>query len=601
MENSTTHQLSDNSDDDYEPAIKIPKLNSFVSDDGKSKVQTQTRADENSLDVSTYNETVQNSNGLSNDIYQGDGDSTAKHKCLSPLVEDSFVVNKSESFEQTVEYNSWEDTYWSNTESFEEKLKKTNVATKGITAAHPNATNGGVNTDEIESNSVSASENNVTKPSVKRIDSVQKDAEIVSSILGRTDIDNIYTRLAEKRTQPDRLQVVTNDFLENNGTIVNSSVHEEENSDIFSDVDSVLRLLRDKQLHEKVDPNEIFNLLEVNSGKDKRTYAVFHIMLNKFSSSHLNNTNNCPTIEVPPESDLVDCVNKVLKVLPSVNPLEVFQMLESRPDCPERVQNIINDLKAKFGSHSTVSTQSESQDELRDPLIVDVMTISSMFPEKDKNEIYAYLEAHHDKPNRIQLVTEELLRIESGSQPASFQDEIDSASVPSKFKSGETLNSLPDSPQKSAHPVDLLQKDVAFLMNVFPDCEPNYLYSKLEDYSDISNRVEKISAQMFENRNYPKLKEFLEQQKKSLEKRKLQNLQMTVPEFLHMFSDPFKVFLDKEKPLSENYQNHALTQLKNCFPIAHHRYCEQLLEAHNGHFTPSFNQLELECQINHGI
>jgi len=44
-----------------------------------------------------------------------------------------------------------------------------------------------------------------------------------------------------------------------------------------------------------------------------------------------------------------------------------------------------------------------------DPLVEDMKTVTRMFPGRDLNEIYAYLEAHTDKRNRVQIVTDELL------------------------------------------------------------------------------------------------------------------------------------------------------------------------------------------------
>ena len=42
-----------------------------------------------------------------------------------------------------------------------------------------------------------------------------------------------------------------------------------------------------------------------------------------------------------------------------------------------------------------------------------------MFPEKDQNEIYALVEAHYYKKDRVQVVIEELLRVERNSQDSS--------------------------------------------------------------------------------------------------------------------------------------------------------------------------------------
>ena len=45
------------------------------------------------------------------------------------------------------------------------------------------------------------------------------------------------------------------------------------------------------------------------------------------------------------------------------------------------------------------------------------------------------------------------------------------------------------------------------MLQLFPDCDPNFLFEKLEKMSNTKNRTDVLAGELFENKNYPKLKD----------------------------------------------------------------------------------------------
>ena len=90
------------------------------------------------------------------------------------------------------------------------------------------------------------------------------------------------------------------------------------------------------------------------------------------------------------------------------------------------------------------------------------------------------------------------------------------ALAPSK---GAIMSGLGDGP---------LQDDVSHLRDIFPDCDPNYIFECLEACKDTANRVKVVATQMFERRDYPRLREVAEKQTKEARKRRLQNMNFTL-------------------------------------------------------------------------
>ena len=219
-----------------------------------------------------------------------------------------------------------------------------------------------------------------------------------------------------------------------------------------------------------------------------------------------------------------------------------------------------------------------------DPIYNDMNYISKMFPDIDKNEIYAYLEAHFDKKNRVQIVTDELLGADEDSQgPLKVKSVIDltnsHSTVTPKGKNDPELG------------VSDVEKDVIAITAVVPDCDPNFLYERLEKMSKTADRVSVLTAQLLETRTYPKLKERLDVEQKKSVRLRLQNLDMTIKECLQMFPDPESYFNDEDKPVTETYKSHAMIQLRNEFPMLHVSYINKTFQKHKSHFAPTRQDL----------
>ena len=108
-------------------------------------------------------------------------------------------------------------------------------------------------------------------------------------------------------------------------------------------------------------------------------------------------------------------------------------------------------------------------------------TISLMFPEQDNNEIYAYLEAHHNNPNRIQLVTEELLRMQGVNYT---QDSLIDLTLESQ-DSNNAESHVKDTGRGKSSPTvttvsDILDRDINTLLAIFIDSDPLFLRKELE-------------------------------------------------------------------------------------------------------------------------
>ena len=83
--------------------------------------------------------------------------------------------------------------------------------------------------------------------------------------------------------------------------------------------------------------------------------------------------------------------------------------------------------------------------------------------------------------------------------------------------------------------------------------------------------------------------------KKISRKQRLENMKLNIEEFLEMFPDPVIFFNDETKPVTENYKQHALSQLKFKFPGMRSKYIDDQFQAHNYHYTTTLKQLEGEA------
>ncbi|KAK6181366.1 hypothetical protein SNE40_009232 [Patella caerulea] len=346
-----------------------------------------------------------------------------------------------------------------------------------------------------------ASSNNNARtdtPGLSKIESCYRDAKLINNIVPK-DIDAIYDKLVERRSNPNRMDIVTATLLDEPDSTTSD--------DIFKDVKTVIKNVQDKS-NEKLNEAYILSLLRLNEKKKNR----------------------------------VDVVTGQLLV-------SLQDTIQSRDSQDENTPKL-----KKF------DTDSDDPLVKNDPIFQDMRVISKMFPDIDRNEIYAYLEAHHHKKDRIQVVIEELLK--SGNSQGSLDET--------------------DYPNPTSNPLTNRSRgEFENLCDIFPDCDPNYIFEQLELNAKDTDRMNNLAAKMFESRDYPKLKDVLDKQSKYSIKRKIQNMEFNLKQFLAKIPDPKSMFELNDKAMSAGYKEHVLIQLKNDFAQFKDGYVKEVLERNN--------------------
>ncbi len=470
----------------------------------------------------------------------------------------------------------------------------------------------------------------------KKIASVQRDMDTITTILGVTDHNLVYQKLVEKRTDPNRLELVTNEMLEEQSGEpasttpgVNVTQEEHEMAQFLVDVEKVVSKVKDKLPEKKLDPNEVYMMLETNVAKSNRVYIVYKL-LTKSSSGIM-------AVEPKMELGIIESVELIMKQYPTANADEVYALLEDREKEPDKIENVMKELSQRQYSSKggaspgntckDIKTQKkepwirrQNSDLTKDPLYEDMQIVAKIFPDRNQEEIYAYLESFHDKPNRIQLVAKLLLQYQddqSQDEPpvspsgggkrkekcspgydkkscAEDDSKVVSATNKTAEEPGNNHKETTAQPREEAiSPLFQLQKDVDTMRIIFPESDPNFLFEKLEEMSQDPERVNNLSAQMFEHKNYPCLKERLEREKKEKRNRKLLNMELNMEEFLQMFPEPTEHFYDETRRAGgEAYQQHCIKYLLNLFPLLHAVFIQKKFDEHGKHLLPTIRELE---------
>ncbi|OWF42616.1 E3 ubiquitin-protein ligase [Mizuhopecten yessoensis] len=389
-----------------------------------------------------------------------------------------------------------------------------------------------------------------------KIESVFKDAKLIASIVSDTDVEKIYESLKSKRRNPNRVDVVMNNILENAGIYQKTTVSEREDTSalLLADFVSVIDKAMANMEALPLTAEEIQHLLQEEGNRPDRVDRVFTKILRQvYNPKHLS------------EED----VRLVMNQMPEAHPDQVRKLVsdiqgQSQAD---RVKQVISALKNNTVA-SLKKDDSIPQDPTvsNDPLFKDMQIVKKVVPHKDPNEIYAYLEAHYDKKNRIKLVIEELMSDERDSEDADHDMK----------EAGGTGIKKPSIPG-----VGEFEEELQELKDIFPDCDPNYLYNALEERKDDVDRVKKLAIRMLEKKDYPKLKEVLDNESKLKKKQKIIKATFDMKEFLAKFPDPELFFCDKNKAMSNNYKKHVTVQLQNDFRKLSEEYLQQIMEASN--------------------
>ncbi|GFR87623.1 E3 ubiquitin-protein ligase [Elysia marginata] len=351
------------------------------------------------------------------------------------------------------------------------------------------------------------------------------------------------------------------------------------------DLKKISSLVRDAQIISGIVPDRDFN-------------DIYNTLLDHRDNENRLDIATVQLLERPPASDktvtvdLFEEVQMVMSAVPQADANVVYTLLESLPPSMQRVKQVIHhlnpalaleDAKSSKKKPLLIKKESSVDDPLlkNDPLFRDMRTIARIFPETDRNEIYALLEANHDKTNRLQAVIDEIGKLrQEESQEIVIAEEDDS------FKLSEE---------------DILEQDIETMKKIFPDCDPNFLYEKLESMKNEANRTDLLASDLFENKDYPKIKDLVEKTKAKEKEQeefarleKVRKLDLTVDEFYAKFPDPEKTFGDESTSKSTLYQDHAYSALRNEFRMLKAGYLKVTLIKHSSHFYPTYRQIANE-------
>ncbi|XP_021369677.1 uncharacterized protein LOC110460829 [Mizuhopecten yessoensis] len=409
-------------------------------------------------------------------------------------------------------------------------------------------------------------------PTLTKIPSVLQDAELIAGIVDGVDVDLIYNKLKENRSNPGRVDLVTNEILEEAGHALTASSTPQRlgqtTSTFMEDFVSVIDKSMANMAALPLSANEIHQLLLSEGDRVDRVDRVVSQLLTKHYSSLLTT-----------REDFAADIKKVIEVMPGANPNEVYKLLQERENQANRVDLVISFLQGRTVTRlARLDTLPDDPVLQRDPLYRDMRIVAKVLPDMNPNEIYAYLEAHSHQKNRIQLVIEELMRI----VPTTSTPSIESSNTSSLDDSVPTGNRIAYS----------IGDEVDDLKEVFPDCDPTYLYDELEKRQDDKDRVKNLAWAMFENKDYPKHTEVMKEKAKAKVRERIENMTFDLKDFLSKFPDPCATFEDKDKPMNENYKQHVQVQIKNDFRELKTGYLMHVMIQNKFHYTTSKAEIQ---------
>lgn len=129
-------------------------------------------------------------------------------------------------------------------------------------------------------------------------------------------------------------------------------------------------------------------------------------------------------------------------------------------------------------------------------------------------------------------------------------------------------------------------------MEIFLDCDFNYLYDKLEEYINDKERLKNIVMELFEYKNYFKLKDILEERKRQVKYNQIQYLQFEMEFFLVRFSDFMGTFLKVDKEMISFYKDYVMQQLRREFRQFKKLYIIKVFEIYNYYYYFSKREIE---------
>lgn len=267
-----------------------------------------------------------------------------------------------------------------------------------------------------------------------------------------SDIDEIILPTSSNADQQHASDVV--EFPEDEFRQVDGEV---EMSTMLEDVDSVILALRTSCPEMSIDPNVVFEQLELLGTSKNRVDKVVQLLLDLHAPNVLR-----PSIRGP---------DQVPSSAVTVNDVMVADTDTNDQNMPQP-----NNLEVQEPAIETSNLKLEK--EVYKSLLNDVQKIIEIFPDVNAEEVYAYLEARREENNRVQNVIEELIhRNPPNSEEFSFQNEsyeADHASIPTKrLKLTPSSSTVISSTNTfSAALIDLPPSDrQSYLVNVQPAVE----------------------------------------------------------------------------------------------------------------------------------
>lgn len=129
-------------------------------------------------------------------------------------------------------------------------------------------------------------------------------------------------------------------------------------------------------------------------------------------------------------------------------------------------------------------------------------------------------------------------------------------------------------------------------MEIFLDCDFNYLYDKLEEYINDKERLKNIVMELFEYKNYFKLKDILDERKRQVKYNQIQYLQFEMEFFLVRFFDFTGTFLKVDKEMISFYKDYVMQQLRREFRQFKKLYIIKVFEIYNYYYYFSKREIE---------
>lgn len=129
-------------------------------------------------------------------------------------------------------------------------------------------------------------------------------------------------------------------------------------------------------------------------------------------------------------------------------------------------------------------------------------------------------------------------------------------------------------------------------MEIFLDCDFNYLYNKLEEYINDKERLKNIVMELFEYKNYFKLKDILDERKRQVKYNQIQYLQFEMEFFLVRFFDFMGIFLKVDKEMISFYKDYVMQQLRREYRQFKKFYIIKVFEIYNYYYYFSKKEIE---------